>query len=202
MSESIVLYSFGDVDRSGKVRWLAAELGLDVVESRVGFGEQRKHPYLDKNALGQIPTVEFRGRTLIESSAICHEMAESFDEPKLWIGRGEPERSKYLFWLAAFGENLEGRLVECAVSRGGILGPEHFALHENRVRAKLAPLVAMLPREGYLAGDRFTVADVVGGYSLRLALTLGFVERAAIEPYFGRLVAREAARQARFFGAL
>ena len=40
MSESITIYGFGDVDRSGKIRWLANELGLDVKEERVGFGEQ------------------------------------------------------------------------------------------------------------------------------------------------------------------
>jgi glutathione S-transferase len=199
MSETIVLWGFGDRDRSGKVRWLAHELGLGVEERRVAPGDHRKRPYTDKNPLAQIPTVEFRGEVLLESTAICHALAEAVPEPKLWIGPGEPNRSKYLFWLAAFGENLEGRLVECAVSRLGILGPEYFALHEKRVRFKLGVLASMLPREGYLCGERFTVADVLAGYSLRLARGVGLVDRAAIEPYFGRLVARDAAQAARFF---
>ena len=137
MTERITIYGFGDVDRSGKLRWLASELGLEIEESRVGFGDQHKQPYLDLNPLGQIPTAIFRGRTIIESTAACHAIAESFETPKLWVGRGEPERDAYLFWLAVFGETLEGRLVECAVSRAGILGPEYFALHEPRIRPKL-----------------------------------------------------------------
>jgi glutathione S-transferase len=51
------------------------------------------------NALEQIPTAMFRGAVLTESTAICHTLAEAFDEPKLWVGRGEPTREEYLFWL-------------------------------------------------------------------------------------------------------
>ncbi len=200
--ESITLYGFGDVDRSGKVRWLAAELGLQVDERQVEPGEHRRAPYTDLNPLGQIPTVIFRGETLIESTAICHVIAEAFDRPKLWIGPREPGRSKYLFWLAAFGELLEGRLVECAVSRVGILGPEYYDLHAERVRQKLSVLAERLPREGHLCGEAFTVADVLAGYSLRLAVQSGLVERARVEPYLGRLVAREAAKASRIFASL
>jgi glutathione S-transferase len=202
LAESITLYGFGDNDRSGKVRWLAAELGLAVEERPVEPGEHRKSPYTDLNPLAQIPTVQFRGETLIESTAICHVLAEAFDEPKLWIGPREPGRSTYLFWLAAFGELCEGRLVQCAVSRLGLLGPEYFDLHEKSLRAKLRALQKLLPGEGYLCAERFTVADVLAGYSLRLALQCQLVERAAIEPYFGRLVVRDAAKASRVFAGL
>jgi glutathione S-transferase len=202
LAESIILHSFGDVDRSGKVRWLAAELGLSVDERRVAPGEHRAKPYTDLNPFGHIPTVVFRGQTIIESTAACHVIAEAFDQPKMWIGRGEPERERYLFWLAVFGETLEGRLVECAVSRAGILPPEYFALHEKRVRAKLDAVTKMLPTDGYLCGDKLTVPDVLAGYGLRLAIRVGLCERAAVEPYFSRLVSRDAAREARFFASL
>jgi glutathione S-transferase len=202
LAESLILYGFGDNDRSGKVRWMAEELGLQIEERRVEPGQHRGPPYTDLNPLAQIPTAVFRGETLMESTAICHVLAEAFDRPKLWIGPREPGRSTYLFWLAAFGELLESRLVECAVSRAGILGPEYFALHDKRVRGKLTTLAARLPREGYLCGAAFTVADVVAGYSLRLAVQCGLIERAAVEPYFGRLVARDAAKASRFFASL
>jgi len=146
--------------------------------------------------------VIFRGETLIESTATCHTIAEAFDSPKLWIARGEPERTAYLFWLAVFGETLEGRLVECAVSKAGRLPPELFTIHEPRVRFKLGVAASKLPKNGYLCGDKFTIADIVAGYSLRLGIGTGLVDRAAVEPYLGRLIAREASRTARFFGGL
>ncbi len=202
MSETVTVWGFGDNDRSGKVRWVAAELGLAIEEQRVEIGGHLEPPYLEINPLGQIPTAKFRDRIYIESTTICHVLAESFDEPKLWIGPREPNRDKYLFWLAVFGETLEGRLVECALSRGGILGPEYFAIHEARLRGKLDVVAKMLPSEGFVCGDRFTVADVLAGYSLRLAVQTGLAPRGAIEPYFSRLVARDAARTSRIFSGL
>ena len=199
VAESIVLYGFGDNDRSGKVRWVAAELGLEVDERHVKPGDHRAAPYTDKNPLAQIPTVEFRGETLIESTAICHVLAEAFDEPKLWIGPREPNRTAYLYWLAVFGENFEARLVECTVSRGGLLGPEYFQAHEKGLRFKLGVVAQRLPSEGYLCGEQFTLADVVAGYSLRLAVQCQLLERDKAEPYLGRLMARKAAAKARVF---
>lgn len=202
MSEPVTIWGFGDNDRSGKVRWIAAELGLAVEEQRVEPGAHRKPPYLEMNPFGQIPTAKFRGQIYVESTATCHVLAEALDQPKLWIGPREPNRDKYLFWLAVFGETLEGRLVECAVSRIGVLGPEYFTLHEKRVRSKLSVAAKLLPKEGFLCGDRFTVADVLAGYNLRLAVQTGLTERSAIEPYFSRLVNREGARTSRIFSSL
>lgn len=202
MTESITLYGFGDNDRSGKVRWVAAELGLGIDERPVGFGDHRKPPYTDVNALAQVPTVVFRGETYLESTAICHVLAEAFDTPKLWVGRGEPGRAQYLFWLSAFGELLEGRLVECAISKAGIVGPEYFDLHHKAVSFKLGVLAKKLPARGYLVGESFTVADVLAGYSLRLAIRCGLIAREAVEPYFGQLVARPAAHASRIFASL
>lgn len=202
MAESIALWGFGDNDRSGKVRWVARELGLEIEEMPLRFGEHRKPPYTDLNPFAHVPTVRFRGATLTESTAICHTLAEAFDEPRLFVERGEPGRGAYLHWLAVFGEMLEARLVESAVSRAGILGPEYFALHEQTLRQKLGVVAPKLPREGWLCGERFTLADVVAGYSLRLAVQCGLVERGALEPYLGRLVARPAAQQSRVFASL
>ncbi|MFO0568332.1 MAG: glutathione S-transferase family protein [Polyangiaceae bacterium] len=202
MAESIQVYGFGDNDRSGKVRWTARELGLTVEDVRLRPGEHRQPPYAEMNPYQHVPTAVFRGETLLESTAICHTLADAFDDPKLFVARGEPERNAYLYWLAVFGETLEARLVECAVSRAGLLGPEYFALHEASLRRKLGVVASQLPAEGYLAGARFTVADVLAGYGLRLALGIGLVERARVEPYLGRLVARPAAIEARVFASL
>ncbi len=198
MTESITLYGFGDSDRSGKVRWLANELGLEVVEERVKLGEHRKPPYIDLNPMKQIPTVIFRGDTLIESTAACQTIAEAFTEPKLWIGPGEPERDRYLFWISACAETLEGRLVEATLSKAGILDERYFQIHERVLRSKLRALMKMLPEDGHLCGD-FSFADIVAAYSFRLALTAEVIEEADVLPYLRRLAARPAAKASRFF---
>ena len=128
----ITLYSIADVDRSGKVRWTAAELDLEVIEERQRQGAHRRPPYTSINPYGHVPSVLFDGEEMLESTAICQRLAEAFETPKLWVGRGESERGSYLYWLAVFGETMEARLVECAVSRAGILGPEYFDLHDGQ----------------------------------------------------------------------
>ncbi|HEY8431106.1 MAG TPA: glutathione S-transferase family protein [Sandaracinaceae bacterium] len=200
-SDVVTIYGFSDNDRSGKVRWTACELGLPIEEKRLGIGEHRQPPYLELNPLAQIPTVIFRGQVWIESTCTCQLLAESFDEPKLWVGPGEPERASYLFWISVFAETLEGRLVESALTKFGILPGNHHELHEPVLRSKLAALAAKLPAEGYLCG-RFTVADIVAGYSLRLALQLDLVPRERVLPYVERLRARPAARESRIFASL
>lgn len=154
------------------------------------------------NPLAQIPTVRYRGQVLRESTAICQLLAESVAEPKLWVGPGEPQRERYLYWLAVFGETLEGRLVETAVSKRGILPPEYAALHERTLRFKLGVVASELPAEGYLCGDAFTVADVLAGYALRLGVQCELVAMDAVRGYLDRLRARPAAVQSRVFASL
>lgn len=200
--EKVTLYGFGDNDRSGKVRWTACELGLEIEEKRLKLGEHRRPPYTDMNPLGQIPTVMFREQVWIESTSACQLLAESFDVPKLWIGRGEPERATYLFWISAFTETLEGRLVESVLSKAGVLTGGHHQLHEDSLRFKLGALLKLLPSSDYLCGDAFTLADVMAGYGLRLALRLELVDEHIVRPYIDRLRARPAAKESRIFASL
>jgi glutathione S-transferase len=200
--EKVTLYGFGDNDRSGKVRWTACELGLEIEEKRLKPGEHRQPPYTDLNPLAQIPTVIFREQVWIESTSACQLLAESFDVPKLWVGRGEPERASYLFWISAFTETLEGRLVESVLSKAGVLAGRHHELHEDNLRFKLGALLDRLPADNYLCGDAFTLADVMAGYGLRLALRLELVDPAKVMPYLDRLRARPAAEESRIFASL
>ena len=202
MSDTLTLWSFSDDDRSGKVRWVAEELGLEINEQRVSFGDHRRPPYTEHNPLGQVPTARFRGQTLIESTAICQLLAESVAAPRLWIGPQEPNRALYLRQLAVFGETLEGRLVDCAISRLGLLPSAVFDQQAGHLRRRLPVIAAALPAEGYLCGADFSVADVLAGYSLRLAVQLELLPWAACAPYLRRLMARPAAARARIFAHL
>ena len=97
MSRSIRIYSFGDFDRSGKVRWTAKELGYEVEESRIDFPENQDEDYRSLNPYAQIPTAVLDGEVMIESTAICLILAERHPEAGLLPGPG-PEREA--FWQA------------------------------------------------------------------------------------------------------
>ena len=51
-------------------------------------------------------------------------------------------------------------------------------------------------------GQTFTLADIEASYSLRLAISAGLVELDAVAGYLGPLMARPAAKAAKFFSSI
>ncbi|MCA9567606.1 MAG: hypothetical protein KC656_07175, partial [Myxococcales bacterium] len=121
---------------------------------------------------------------------------------RLAVSPGDPERFAYLRWRSVFAETCEARLVDIAVSRNGLIPAEAADLHTGLLGRRIERIASQLPLQGWLCGDRFTMADVVAGYNLRLAVQTGLLERSAVEPYLGRLMARPAARESRIFASL
>ncbi len=202
MNDSVELYSFGKNDRAGKVRWLANELGLNVTEMAVKFGEQRKPPYCELNPYGAVPTVKWQGKTLIESEAILIYMAEQFPEHKLVVSSEEVSRADYLIWLAICSSTLETKLVEYVLSCAGILPAEIQSLSKDTIELKIHALLKQLPSKGYLVASRFTIADISLAYCLRLAIVGKFITFEQVEHYLEPLMARPAAKQSEFFASL
>jgi len=80
MNKHIKLYSFGNFDRSGKVRWTAEELGYEIEEFRLSAPQQRDEAYRALNPYAQVPTAELGGKILLESTAIAIILAERHPE--------------------------------------------------------------------------------------------------------------------------
>lgn len=202
MSDTLTLYGFGLSDRSGKVRWLCHELGIAVDEQRIKPGDHRKPPYTDLNPYGMIPTVVWRGETLIESTAICTTIAEQYPDSGLVVAPGEPERATWLQWMATFAETFESRLVEHLLAKVGVLPEVFLATTGPALKHRLPVLLGRLPDAGFLVAGRFTLADIEAAYGLALAINAGLVERAAVDGYLAPLMKRPAAVAAGFFSSL
>lgn len=196
----LTLVSFFDGDRSGKLRWLLEELGLPFTEERVRFEDTRKPAYIAQSPLGVVPLLRIDGRTLRESTAIGHHLIETHG-PHLGAPVGSPSRVDYLTWISTFSENLEQKLVECAVSKGGLLPPAVFEFNAPLMRKRLGQIAPLLPTEGFLLGE-FGFADIVAAYSIRLGVQTGLLERTAVDPWLSRLIERPAAQRANFFKGL
>ena len=200
--DSLVLYGFGANDRSGKVRWLAHELGLTVEEKRLSLGEHRAPEYLGLNPYGAVPAVEFRGRVMTESTATCLYLAESVPESGLAVFAKDAERYDYLRWISVFAETFEGRLVDYLIAGFGLMPETVRDIYQEPLTRKLKALVAELPQSGYLVAERFTVADILAAYSLRLAISAGLLELEQVSGYLSPLMDRPAAQASEFFSSL
>lgn len=201
MSRHIRIWSFGDVDRSGKVRWVANELGYDVEEVRLRPGEQSADPYRELNPYEQVPTAELDGKILIESSAICLLLAERHPEARL-IPVGREERD--LFWQSVHvsGASLEIPVVNYYLSQVGFIDGRWAELWREPLSRRLEVFAQSVSGTGYICGD-FSLADIFAAYVLRIGVQADLL---ALEGEFGayldRLAARPAAEAARFFDSL
>jgi glutathione S-transferase len=202
MTDTVVIHSFGLNDRSGKVRWLAHELGLPVENIKVDLGAHRQFPYRDLNPYGVIPAVQWRGETLIESTAICTFIAESFPESELVVAPNEAARSQYLQWMSTVTDSLETKFVEYYLAGVGLMPKEVKDLHYKTLKFKCKVLLEHLPESGYLVADRFTLADITLAYSLRLAISSELLEFSQVAHYLTPLMKRDATKTAGFFSAI
>jgi len=201
MGRHIKLWSFADVDRSGKVRWTANELGYEVEEQRIKPGENKAEPYRQLNPYAQIPTAEFDGQRMIESTAICLALAERHPEAGL-IPRQQQALDTFWQTLSLASSTLEFPVVMYYLAKLGIADKVWTELCAQPLATRLPVFAASMPGDDYICGD-FSIADVCAGYVLRIGVQAGLLPlEGALQSYLGRLAARPAARAARFFEGL
>jgi len=201
MSRNITLWSFADVDRSGKVRWTALELGYEIDEIRVKPGQHREDGYRALNPYAQIPTAELDGEILLESTAICLALAERHPEAGL-LPSERRQRDRFWELVHLAGSTLEAPVVMYHLSRLGIVDAAWGPLCAQSIDQRLAVFARQAPEQGYLCGD-FSIADICAAYVLRIGVQSELLAlEGALAGYLARLAERPAAQAARFFAGL
>jgi len=188
---------FAPFARSLRILWTLEELNAPYEPVRVQFPPRIVQPdYLHINPLGQIPTLIDGDTKLFESVGACEYVNETRGGD-LAITAGQPCRADYLQWLW-FGEATLAPPLGAMVRQS--FGPEEnrspAALAEAKASLfeRLALIETRLEGRQYLAGDRFTLADISVAYCLNLG---GMLRVAAEYPpnvaaYFERMKARPA----------
>src|SRR5262245_41416296 len=159
-----------------RVRIFLAEKGLDLpkVEVSIVDGENLKPEYLRVNPRGLLPVLELAdGTRLDETVAICRYIEDTHPEPNL-MGRSPLEKATIESWqrhmefdgMAAVGEVVRNSIPVFS-SRGlpGVAQPVPAipALVErgtNSVKRFYERLEQRLSETEYVAGNRFTIADI------------------------------------------
>jgi glutathione S-transferase len=185
------------------VRMFLAEKGLEVPLVAVDLlgGENRREPYLSKNPAGQLPCLELDdGTFLSEITAICEYIEEKKPNPPL-IGSTPEERAATRMWTRRIDLNIVEPLAN------GFRYAEGLGLFKERVhviphaaddlkaiaRRNLAWLDGLM-RGPWIAGDRFTLADILLFAFLEFGAQVG--QKAddkllRIHDWYGRVAARE-----------
>ncbi len=159
--------SFGMNPRIVRFFLLEKGLSLDTEQVDIFAMENRREPYLSRNPSGQTPLLELDdGTPLAETGAICEYLEETNPEPPL-IGRTPEERAVTRMWWRRVELNI------CVPMVQGFYFAEALDLFKTRIRCLPEAAVGLKERardgmrwidgliEGeWLAGDRFTVADI------------------------------------------
>ena len=189
--------------RSVRIIWLFEELGMDYQLDTVERGKPNK-AFGEASIFAKIPAIQDGDITLTESVAIIQYILQKYGGGGLQPSVDSDDYAMYLQWLN-FGEST---LIQPIVE---ILVNTMFRSEENRHQysidsgiqsfKKIAQsLDPVLSQQNYLLGSQFSAADIVNGYTLRLANRLQLLDDSeGIENvcgYFRRLEAREAYQKA------
>ncbi|PZO53784.1 MAG: hypothetical protein DCF16_06120 [Alphaproteobacteria bacterium] len=190
---TLKLYEFA-VTRSARVRWTLLELGVPF-ESVAGE-EAFAHPDVAAiHPLAKLPAFRDNGRPLFESAAICTWLADSHPDAELIAPSGQWSRALHEQWTSFTLSEIEAYLWHTA--RNLFILPEAerlpvvFPQNEAAAKRGLAALDAALAGKDWLIDNRFSVTDIIAGFAVAWAYTLGMTEGMRnVSAYAERILAR------------
>ena len=179
------------MSRGRIVRWMLEETGADYDTVVLDYAEAMKaQSYLAINPMGKVPAIDHDGHVVTECAAICAYLADAF--PDAGLAPPTTDRADYYRWLFFAAGPVEQAVTnkaagfEPTVERGRMFGYGNYDLAVD----VLEKAVATGP---YIAGDRFTAADVYVGSQVGWGLQFGTIpKRDAFAAYWQRLEGRDA----------
>jgi glutathione S-transferase len=187
------------------VRMFIAEKGLEIPKVEVDLmgGENRQSDYKTKNPAGQTPCLELDdGTFLAETIVICEYLEELYPKPAL-IGTSAAERAQARMWTRRAELHVTAPLAD------GFRFGEGLQLFKSRIhtipqassdlktiaRNGLTWLDGELAQREWLAGDRYTLADILLFAFLEFGKQVGQAADPALKnvgAWYDRVAARPA----------
>ncbi|NYT40509.1 glutathione S-transferase family protein [Sphingomonas sp. R-74633] len=194
MADDLILYTHPQ-SRGRIARWALEEAGAAYETQVVEYGTTMKGgDYLGINPMGKVPAIVHNGHIVTECAAICAYLAEAF--PEAGIAPNARERADYYRWLFFAAGPVEQAVTNHAAQfvpkpeQGRMFGYGNYDLTVD----VLEKAVSAHP---YIAGDRFTAADIYVGSAVGWGTMFGTLpKRDAFTAYFERLTSREAFQRA------
>lgn len=167
-----------------RVRIFIAEKELDIETVQVDMrnGEQLSESFRKLNPQCTVPVLELDdGTCLCDSYCISLYLEETHPEPNL-MGRGAREKAVIAMWQREMDQNGLMAVAECLRNRAkglrdrALTGPVNYAQipelgerGEKRTRQFFTDLDKRLGESEYIAGGRYTIADITAIVSVDFA---------------------------------
>lgn len=179
--------------RATRPMWTLAELNIDYE----GVTEDVfKHPELKKyHPLGRLPAMDIDGKGLFESAAICTYLADLNKDKGLISPSGTWGRAMHDQWVSFVLTEMEAWAWSTFRSENIVPKnervPEMYDYNRKAYRKSSELLETALADSEYLINNRFSVTDIIVGWTCHFTTRLGYNEGFDnINAYVSRLMAR------------
>ncbi len=193
-SNELVLYHH-PFTRASNVVWMLEEVGvpyrLEYVD--LNSGSQRGDGFRAMNPMGKLPTLVDHGTVVTESAAIGMYLADRYAYGVLCPKVDDPARGTYLRYSVYAPSVIEPG----AYAKGAHWEYRPAQAGWGRFEDILDTIDAAIGEGPWLLGERFSMADVIFGGTVRYMLQFNMLEsRPRFVAYTERLTARPAAQAA------
>lgn len=194
MSTKVVFYT-NPMSRGRIARWMLEEAGIAYSTVVLEYGAAMKTAeFLAINPMGKVPALCHGDTVVTECAAICAYLADAF--PEAGLAPPPAERGDYYRWLFYSAGPLEAAITnhnlgfEVPADRQSMAG---YGSYEAAVNT----LEQAVSKRSFVAGDRFSAADVYVGSQVGWGLQFRTLpERPAFQEYWSRLKVRSAYQEA------
>ena len=187
---TLTLYT-NPMSRGRIARWMLEEVGAAYETVVLDYASTMKaEPFLSINPMGKVPTIVHHGQTVTECAAICAYLAEAF--PDADLAPHANERAAYYRWLFYAAGPVEAATANRALGVVPTDSQERMVGYGN-FETMVAVLEQAVGAHDYIAGDRFTAADVYVGSQVIWGQQFDWLpKRDAFANYAARLIERPA----------
>ena len=184
------------MSRGQIARWMLEETGEPYDEKIVAYGPEMKSPeYLALNPMGKVPTLVHDGQVITECAAICTYLADAF--PDAGLAPKASERAKYHRWMFFAAGPLENAVLNHAMGWDPEADKQATAGYGSYDLA-VDTLETAVSETPFVAGDRFTAADVYVGSQVGWGVQFKTLpDRPAFQEYWKRVSDRDGYRRAK-----
>lgn len=191
---SIVLHHH-PFSRASNVVWMLEEIGIDYELRFVDIlkGAHKAPELALLNPMGKLPILVDGDLVVTESAAIGLYLADRYSLGTLAPKPDEPARGTYLRWSFFAPSVIEPGSIAKGSSWAFKPSQAGWGDYEDMLRA----MESALAGGAFLLGDRFSMADIIFGGTIRFMLKFKMLEaKPAFTAYADRLGARPALQRA------
>ena len=189
-----LIFYTNPMSRGRIARWMLEEVGAPY-ETRLVDWTAKPDDFLAANPMAKVPTIVHKGRVVTECGAIIAYLADSF--PEAGLAPTVDERADYYRWMFFAAGPVEAATTDRAL--GVTVNDDQKAMvgygDLDRVVDTLTKAVSA---HDFIAGDRFTAADVYVGSHIGWGVQFGSLPQSDVfDAYLARINDLPAAVRAR-----